>query len=315
MKKDYTHPVQECDVEDRQALEVFRLKRAKWIDWLDTDPDHAIWPTIHGLVWREVSYSTIAHVGDGYPGGALNNSLIGEAILDGHVTLQVLAIRRLVDTTKNVISLQKLLQEIRANSRLLTRENYVCFDGLPYDYARVQQEELVSYTGGARWAKTTGPGAWSAAERAHKHFDRLAGVAPKGRARTDRICLEIIDRIDQWMEESGADEITKWSHAYLAHAGSPSSRQALGDYGLKGNAIKAAIRSLACVAEAISAEILYNGGRMNALMPTAQFNPLACLERPALRPGGLEVATDHWRSECNRYDRLLSDVRKDLFQS
>ena len=52
--------------------------------------------------------------------------------------MQVLAIRRLTDTTKNVLSLSKLLQDIRSHRQLLTRENYVAFDGLPYHYEVVE---------------------------------------------------------------------------------------------------------------------------------------------------------------------------------
>lgn len=315
MARDCTRSPEECDVSGRPTLERFRQKRAEWVHWLDDDPDHAIWQTIHGLVWREVTYSTIAHLGDGYPGGALNNRLIGEAILNGHVTLQVLAIRRLVDTTKGVVSLAHLVRDVRLNRPLMTRENYVCFDGLPYDYAEVQQEEFATFTGGVRWGQTSGPRAWSTSERVHAHFDALAGVTPGNRSRTDLIRPVIFNRLEEWLKESGAEEIAKWSHAYLAHAGSTSSRHALGDYGLRGNAIKATIRSLARIAEAVSSTVLYHGGRMNALMPTAQFDPFACLNNTAMRPGGLEAAARHWFEKGAEYDRLLGDVQKVILQN
>ena len=56
-------------------------------------------------VWNEVAFNTLAGIADADSESALNNPLIIEAILYGHVALQVLAIRRLTDTTKGVLSL------------------------------------------------------------------------------------------------------------------------------------------------------------------------------------------------------------------
>lgn len=37
--------------------------------------------------------------------------------------------------------------------------------------------------------------------------------------REDRRPLALVDRIEGWLNNGGADELAKWSHAYLAHAG------------------------------------------------------------------------------------------------
>lgn len=66
-----------------------------------------------------------------------------EALIGGYVATQVLAIRLLVDNRgEDVISLRKLLKDVRSNYVLFTRENYVCFDGLPYDYEAVQRRDM-----------------------------------------------------------------------------------------------------------------------------------------------------------------------------
>jgi len=67
----------------------------------------------------------------------LHNTILAESLFDGHVANQVLAIRRLADDG-SIISLRKLFKDIKRNFELFTRENYVCFDGLPYDYAAVE---------------------------------------------------------------------------------------------------------------------------------------------------------------------------------
>ena len=71
---------------------------------------------------------------------------------------QVLAIRRLMDDgNSDVISLRRPVKDIRRDFALFTRENYVCFDGLPYDYEAVQRKEMMGHIGtGAFWGQTHG---------------------------------------------------------------------------------------------------------------------------------------------------------------
>src|SRR5262245_30956085 len=97
-------------------------------------------------------------------------------------------IRRLLDKTSGVISLRRLINELRSNWRLFTRENFVCHDGLPYDYEAVMVKEMAARAGeGAFWGSTTGPDAWATSRMAHEQFDRLAGIDPSERTREDRL--------------------------------------------------------------------------------------------------------------------------------
>ncbi|MDT9121160.1 hypothetical protein RSW84_27335, partial [Escherichia coli] len=61
---------------------------------------------------------------------------------------QVIAITRLLEKApasqpkKAVISLPRIVDEVRAARELITRENFVCRDALPYDYEALQAAEL-----------------------------------------------------------------------------------------------------------------------------------------------------------------------------
>ena len=103
------------------------------------------------------------------------------------------------------------------------------------------------------------------------------------RSREDRLPVALVDTVEAWLDNSHADELADWSHAFLAHAGSVESREDLKQAIVNNNKITEAIRVIARVTEAISAEILYAGGRMNSLMPTAQFNQLENLDKPVMR--------------------------------
>jgi hypothetical protein len=87
------------------------------------------------------------------------------------------------------------------------------------------------------------------------------------------------------LEESGADELAKWSHIYLAHAGGPEARKRDADLKVTSTKIAQAMKALARVTEAISAYVLLASSRSTSLMPVAQFNPFEKLDRPIMAVG------------------------------
>lgn len=309
----YDFEVSECFALDKTALNSFRQKRAQWVDWLDDDPEHAIWTAISGLVWRDTAFAAISKLARDNPEGPLNTTLIGEAIVTGHVTTQVLALRRLIDRGSNVISLPRLIRDLKRHRELLTRENFVCYDGLPYNYLEVMDADFREQPG-MRWRETKGPKAWGTSQLLHQHFDRLTGVQSANRNRNDVIPESLIVKIEGWLLNSGAEEIAKWSHKYLAHAGMSQDREAIAHIQVTNNKITAAIRDVARVTEALSAQILYAGGRMNALMPVAQFDVFDRLESPVATEPEQSAAADEWKSKSDEWDDALGDVRDALFR-
>ena len=66
------------------------------------------------------------------------------------------------------------------------------------------------------------------------------------------------------------------------------------------------------MAEAISAEFLFAGGRLNALMPTAQFNQFEKLDRPIMRPDSEDDAYRLWNQLSDERNRYLENVDDEL---
>jgi hypothetical protein len=82
------------------------------------------------MVWTDVSFKVLTHLAMHNASNALNNTLLGQALIDGHVATQVMAMRRLMDDGRNdIISLRRLVKDLKRNFALFTRENFVCFDG------------------------------------------------------------------------------------------------------------------------------------------------------------------------------------------
>jgi hypothetical protein len=312
---DYQFSIGQCDVpqERRSALDAYPTNRGQWLAWLNTDEHHAVWTAISAMVWTDVSFRTLAQLATDNEKSSLSNTLIAEQIIYGHVARQVLAIRRLVDRTRGVISLRRLISDLRSNFRLFTRENYVCHDGLPYDYEAVMLKEFAERLGqGPFWAATTGPQAHSTSRMAHEQFDRLAGIDSAKRTREDRLPIALLDTIESWLDASGSDELADWSHAFLAHAGTPQSREKIAAALVTVDKISDATRMLARVTEAISAYLLFAGGRLNSLMPTAQFDVLENLDKPAMPVGRKSESYTLWQRLGTERDRYLDGVDVDL---
>jgi hypothetical protein len=303
--------------ERRSALESYRAKRAVWLSWISTDEHHAIWSTLHSMVWTDVAFKTLTNFGANDDENALNNQLMVEALLNGHVATQVLAIRRLMDNgSSGIISLRRLLKDLKRAFALLTRENYVGYDGLPYDYLAVRQGRFEKNAGkwgqGGIWMPTEGPEGDGTSELAHSQFDKLSGIDPTKRSREDRLPVSLITTIEKWLDDSGADDLAEWSHAYLAHAGGPELRKNIADLTVTANKITEAIRVLARATEAISAWLLCAGGRSNALMPVAQFDPFEKLDQPIMQAGGQAAAYKLWHQLSDERNAYLDGVDAEL---
>ena len=319
MSPEYKYPIAQCDVapERRSQLESYRAKRQQWLTWLDADEHHPLWTTLSSMVWTDVSYRTfrqtvIDHEEKNEP-TCLQNTLIAEQIIKGYVARQVLGIRRLLDKTSGVISLRRLIIDLRSNWQLFTRENYVCHDGLPYDHEAVMTKEMMASAGkGAFWASTTGPDAWATSRMGHEQFDRLAGIDPGRRTREDRLPKSLLGTIEGWLDGSGAEELAEWSHAYLAHAGGPDRRKQIDEGLVTADKISEATRTLVRATEAVSAYVLFAGGRLNGLVPVAQYDQFEHLNQPAVQHGHLGNAADVWDALSRERDTYAEGVEDEL---
>jgi hypothetical protein len=78
-------------------------------DWMDQQ----IWPQIWKMLLDDAYFKLVGHARE--LTGKLNGS-IAQIILDGYLTTQTVAIRRLCDRRRDVISLRRVLTEVRTNN-------------------------------------------------------------------------------------------------------------------------------------------------------------------------------------------------------
>ena len=134
-----------------------------------------------------------------------------------------------MDMTGGVISLRKLVGELRNNLNLMTRENFVCAGGLSYD---------------DNWM-------------GHYRFDRLAGIDQAARRRNDRMPRRIINKLDSWLDTEEINTVQDWSNARVAHAVDLTAQHVdPSKLTPTGETVAMAQRQIVRAAEAISAYLL-----------------------------------------------------------
>jgi hypothetical protein len=305
-------PVDNCDVQDKAGLRQYRELRTKWLSWLNGDPHHPIWPQIFYMVDNDLAVRTLACAAEHDPDSPMHNRMIAQTIINGHRDAQVLVIRRQMDARRtDVISLGRLLRELRGNVNLFTRENFVSGDGGPYDSSSgpVAVPPAALPSGGSPGTafvsmnSLTGNGLL--AEAAHCRFDRLSQISSAERQRTDRLHVDLIDRLATHVENNGAREIVDWSHKFLAHAGDASAANWRHPH-VTFDTIASAQRSIVQVVQLLSSHVL-QGAHMGTLVPVAQYNKFDRLDR-MFTPEALAFARQRRRElEDDRNSWLQND--------
>ena len=298
----FQFPIAQCDVADKKALVEYRTKRSQWLDWLKHDDAHAIWRAIAALSNNDVKFRVLAHLAQTDERSALRNPMVSQAVVSDYVSNQILGVRRLIDTRNDVISLRRLVRELKANANLLTRENYVAHDGMPYKYSVANLVPLVP-PNVAQWVPTTGSQAYISSQLAHEYFDQLCGIPSTQRRRDDVISTKTLQFLDDCLGGCDADQLVKWSHKFLAHAADADSRRQfiLVKSHPKVSQITATVQQFIRTAQAISAYIL-NDSTHGSIVPVAQFDRFEYL----VSDDKVRVSLDrYWRDTAREYDDCL----------
>ena len=307
----YEYPIEACDVADKPRLARFREKRGEWLQWLHDDEHHAIVNTLCQMLWSDALFRLVNesrnHAHDAGGEFATLNSGIAQLIDAGYVHEQLATIRRLLESglrngkpkrdSDQVISLQRLIEDVKANRDLITREMFVAFDGLPYDYAPVRDAELAKWAkegGGVRHGATRGPLAWNMAAIQHRTFDRLSGIEPDARARNDSLSDAAFQRVADIMDRAPFEKATRFLNKTIAHAAAPSSRSGAPLDGVALNDLWACHEALVKATARISA--MFVGGGI-ASVPTPQYDVMHGWAAPFVPPERMEALYRQWQDE------------------
>jgi hypothetical protein len=256
-------PVEHCGVSDFALLEKFRERRAKWISWYSfrKDDPNNIEGQIISMIFLDLSYRTLASGRGDFSKGpdiAARSGILAHMLDQGYVAIQVLAIRRLLDKRKDVFSLRRLFDDIRAKSEVITRENFVAYDGSPYDpndWQQLPEDPMIQIWG----IDAPGLQRFVRSSERNKIFDNLSGTDQANRNRKDTIKPDVFDKLLTWLDCQEARDLVKLSHKFFAHASDLDSREGVRYTGVLLKDIEAIQRAIISVERAITDDILCMG--------------------------------------------------------
>jgi hypothetical protein len=315
---DAMRAVEQCDVSDPLLLDRFRQKREQWLSLYSfnkNDPN-SIEGQIVSMVFLDLSYRMIAmargNVARG-PDIAARNLLLEHLLDNGYLATQVLAIRRLLDKRGDVCSLRRLFDDIRRNNELITRENFVAYDGCPYDpdsWRSVSQGALEQIWG----IEAPSLFRFLRSSERHKTFDKLAGVGAANRHRKDQISNAVYDRLESWLATPEAKKLVKLSHKFLAHASDLSHREGLVFAGVPFKDIETIHQAIVRVERAITDDILYIGvAREVVAMPPLGF--LAGLDRAYAPSEVIAEMETRWAELVEHRNKWKDDYEAELYST
>ena len=319
-KKDYDYDIDQCSVSDKARLSAFREKRSEWMDWLERDVHHNIWDQIHSIMWNDAAYRSLNEArrfASAKNPTASVNGMLGEFLDRGYISTQVLDICKVTDKSiddpkKSVISLRRLLDDISDHRRLLTRENFVSYDGLPYDYAAAHQAHMDSLTaeelGKARWISTKGPDAWGTSELMHSAFDKLSGIAENERTREDLVHEDVFKTVESWFDAPILRKLRIHRNKFIGHAADEISRriEPLDRLGLSLDEIAETQRTVIRIATAIGSHILPDTA-LGGVVPTPQFNVFKNLDMPLIPAVNMNDIGEWWHQHERERENWLQE--------
>jgi hypothetical protein len=254
--------VKNCDVNEKQKLIRYRQKWMEWMSWYehsDSEPNN-IESQIHRMLFNDLTYRATVSVRTSVGADitiSARSATLAYLLDQGYVVSQVLSIQKLLDPSKNVISVKRLLKNVEKNRELITREVYVAGDGLPYDYnswpetidkadPMVQVWDLEA-PALARFASSKG---------LHETFDLLSGKQVHERTRNDVIPKSVFKTLDSWITGPSAQEISSIRNKFVAHSADAVRRGSAQFTGIRFSQIDDLQRAIVRVERAVTDYVL-----------------------------------------------------------
>lgn len=290
-------------------MESFLAKREEWLHWLDSNHPHSIANQLVILLVEDRTFRTINEarklIEEGQGGTAAFNNHVLDLLDRGFVTRQSLGLRRLLDPPQDrrpqrqVVSLRRLLDDMKAQRHLITREHYVGFDGTAYDYEpayRAYHESLSANYDELEMHSGPLVDAWAVSLNRHQTFDRLSEITPSSRSRDDVVSEAIFERIERLLEGAGIASIGNLANKHFAHAADEFSLSTLTSEERSLDLYKLAVahQTLVQVVQFVCATIL--NGPSQSFLPTTLYDPIKNFDKPWVDPKNMATIRAFWKA-------------------
>ncbi|MHC4510284.1 MAG: hypothetical protein ACYTAO_15245 [Planctomycetota bacterium] len=286
-------------------------KFSEWENMLLGNDRHSIRNQIYDMMWDSAVFQCInesrKYAAKDDKGNIRQNKMLHYFINQSFFKTQLLSIRRLADKdfdrvrkskSYTVYSLYNLIEDMKKNSALFTRENILAVHGLPYDYEKAMAEFDLNadYTKGPVMV----PQEICLSEDIHLRMDSIAGIAPDKRSPNDLIPEDIVKQSGDKL--ANIDELCKYVDKYIAHAATPDSRKVIPDE------VERALGKVLNAHKVICETASYIGNKLlfcgfGVFLATPQFDQFEYLDEPVASRQTIEKLREIW-------DRYMTETEQ-----
>ena len=312
---DYQYSVDQCDVPEirRAVLAEYRAFRRKCLGYLRGDSQSSVMNQVYHLAWQTAVFRTLNEARRLEPDRVVNGAM-WDLVSEGYANIMTLGIRRLVDDDPRTDSVWNVISHVERRPELLRRENFICFDGLPYDYSKVSHTRVRSTdfsSGRVSFVPTSGPEAWGASRLMHEAFDALAGY-PARRRRLDTVQPGIIGALKGKLSHESVRAVKAMADRVVAHAERIEANDVLPVVTYE--TIDTALRHVVGAASFLSSHFFYDTA-FGSVVPVPQFNVLEALDQPWVTTENLPALHEHWHGISDAMAEWVSGDDADILPS
>jgi hypothetical protein len=205
-----------------------------WVDCLKGDDTNSIFQQITLMIWDTAIFRIIVEARQSQirknPQDPEINGALHSFIDRNYFQSQSAFIRRLTDKSygltgkRGVYSVVALINDIGSYRVELTRETFLKFRNMPYDYTEVQnrEREFIRNQPLGKGFFIPSEYDWESIEETHQFFDRLSGTTHNYRNPNDLVAERVFVRLQEKL--AACQGITKYVDKFVAHSASPESR-------------------------------------------------------------------------------------------
>lgn len=315
---------------EQALLEQFKVKRESWIQCFSGKDRNSILNQIYQMVWNAAVFKIINEARRVAPVNAKDqteiNGMLHRFMDRCFFDSQLLAIRRLTDSSpfdgpKGVFSLISLLNDMKANASLITRENLFSAEGLEYDYEAIQQRQLAyaleqSKSGKNVYCIPAELNSHSVRLR-HEQIDTLSGVEAEQRTPNDTVRNEIFDCLIKKID-GVSENIGLYVNKYIAHPATPESREYdnVDDVKITLGHLWDVHKVICQVANFTDVYLLSRAN--HSFLPVPQYDHFEHIDKPLVSTEGVEVLSKAWHGFHEETDSWglwgMKELQKEISQ-
>lgn len=299
----------------------FRVEYNKWLRLFDSEDKNSILTQVINMLFETLIYKVILKARSIAPknskGKIKLNGAVHYLIDKCFFNCQLMTIRRLTDKGGDVISLHKLLNQMKGNCKYLTRENYFkVFEeqGYEYDYSETREKQNEYIDKNSRMGEVIVVPEeldWVKSEKLHSDFDKLSKSGPKNRGPGDIIDHSIFDKL--LSELKSCENLREHVDHFIAHSLKPGKIEKLDEGSLRVNFenLWRAQQAVCKVTKFIYLYLLFR--KDHELLPIPHGSFLQYIEDPLISKEGkkeLRIEEEVFRDEIRSWKIEIKDICK-----